>query len=216
MPTVTSTVVDTLRAGRERRAAENAASEAAASAQAAAAALAALQPVVTPAPVVVPAADAAASGEAKSAAKPTGDFKYKAIGVQEEYGVIIGIGAAADNVDLDLEIVNKGALIQMSYDFCASTSRTFKANHTAIISCELVASWPGDPILKSGKALKKGDPIPEDDEIIGIGIGPDSGSSWFVGVKPQDKAILDAAKKGEIAGFSWSGFCCKKPIEAKE
>lgn len=148
-------------------------------------------------------------GAGKAGEKP---YAFKAISTNDT-GVILGIGAAAENIDLDDEVMRKADLVRMSYDFCSASTRTFKANHKEEIGCDLVASWPGAPIFKSGKVLKAGDAIPADDPIIGINIEKGSETHWFVAVKPHDAEVLETAKKGGIAGFSWSGLVKKTPVK---
>jgi hypothetical protein len=134
---------------------------------------------------------------------------FKAIAVDEELGVLTLIGSAAHIVDREDESVEKGALIRMAFDFCASKGRTFKANHAHEIDCDLVASWPGTPVLKSGVMVGPGDAIPADDPIVAINIEKGNETHWFVGVRPNDPEVLKAAKNGEILGASWGGHATK-------
>lgn len=145
----------------------------------------------------------------KATAKP---YAFKAVST-DDTGVIVGIGAAAENIDLDDEVMRKADLVKMAFEFCASKARTFKANHKEEIGCDLVASWPGAPIFKSGNVLKAGEALPTDDPIIGINIEKGSETHWFVAVKPHDASAVEAAKKGDIAGFSWSGPVKKTPLQ---
>jgi hypothetical protein len=142
-------------------------------------------------------------------AKP---YSFKAVSVDNQ-GVIVLIGAAAGNIDHDDEVLQKAALLGMAYEFCASKTREFRANHQEVIPCELVASWPGGPILKSGKVLKAGEAIPENDTVVGINIEKGQETHWFVSVKPLDEKILDAARKGEIVGASWAGYVSREPVQ---
>lgn len=145
----------------------------------------------------------ARDGAAK--ARPT----FKAI-PSDNQGVIIGIGSAAHIVDRDDEVVTPAALLGMAYDFCASKAREFRANHDAVIDADLVASWPGAPILKSGRVLGVGEELPTDDPVVGINIEKGNETHWFVGVRPHDERIVEAARKGEVVGFSWGGFAAKE------
>lgn len=120
-------------------------------------------------------------------------------------GVIYLIGAFAGNVDLDDDVLQTKALVDMAYQFCSSEKRTFKCNHKDELAADLVASMPGAPILKSGKVLKFGEQMPEDDEIVGICLKSEP-ICWFVGVRPHDKAVAEKAKAGEIVGSSWGAF----------
>lgn len=168
-------------------------------------------PAAAPAPAAAAAAptttDAPATGEAKGAKRP---MSFKAVAVDAQ-GVIIGIGAsiAVDNQD---EAVQKGALIGMAYEFCASAERQFLANHDqkAKVDADLVCSWPGAPVLKSGKILAPGEDVPEGDSVVAINIEKGQETHWFVGIRPKDETVLKAARDGEIAGFSWGGFAAKE------
>jgi hypothetical protein len=128
------------------------------------------------------AATAAAAAVAATATAEAGKAKpytFKALGV-DEHGVITGIGAVAENVDLDDEILKQKALVQ---------------------------------ILKSGKVLAAGEAIPADDTVIGISIEKGKESHWFVGIRPNDDEVLELAKKGGVACFSWGAFVTR--TEAK-
>lgn len=134
---------------------------------------------------------------------------FKAVNV-DDHGVIVGIGASI-SVDREDDAVQKGALLGLAYEFCASKGREFRANHDpeVVLDAELVASWPGAPILKSGTILQPGQEIPSDDPVVGINIEKGKETHWFVSIRPKDKAIVDAARKGEIVGFSWGGMVLK-------
>lgn len=157
-------------------------------------------------PVAEPTAEVVAEvvAEVKETAKPEPQATFKAVSV-DDHGVIIGIGAVSGNVDLDNDIVEHAALLNLAYSFCAG-NRTFKANHKTEIGCDLVASWPGAPILKSGKTLAFGEETPDNDPIVGISLEKGTESHWFVAVKPHDPKMLKAAKAGDITGFSWAGM----------
>jgi hypothetical protein len=140
------------------------------------------------------------TGELKVGDGKAKPVSFKAISV--DHGVIIGVGSVADIYDKEDELVEKGALIGMAFDFCAREKRVFKANHTDEIECELVSSWPGGAIKATDAEGKE--------TIIGIDIRKGVESHWFVGVRPKDPAILEEARKGNLAGFSWSGGADKK------
>ncbi len=146
----------------------------------------------------------------KAAREPRAVQTFKAVNV-DDHGVIIAIGASI-GLDREDETVTKAALIGMAYDFCATPNREFRANHDAeaILKADLVASFPGAPILKSGALLAPGSEIPDGDEIIGIDIRKGNETHWFVGIKPHDSAITEAARKGELAGLSWGGYARKE------
>ena len=114
-----------------------------------------------------------------------------------DHGVIIGV-AASPALDHQDEITTKGAVVTMAYDFCSSADRTFKANHGEALKADLVASWPGKPIYADDGVT-----------IKGIDIADPDATHWFVGVRPHDTAVYEAAKAGEILGFSWGGMAVK-------
>lgn len=145
--------------------------------------------------------------ESRAKAAPSPTFKAVAVDAQ---GVIIGIGSAAHIVDREDEHVGAGALLGMAYDFCASKAREFRANHESPLEADLVASWPGAPILKSGRVIGVGEELPDDDPVVGINIEKGNETHWFVGVRPKDERITKAARDGEIVGFSWGGFASKE------
>jgi hypothetical protein len=218
-----TTVLEFARAARELAVADAKAAIAAQAAPAAApvpivaaAPVPAVAPVAAPAapvvaeavtaPAVVVAAPVAAAVEAGKA-KP---YSFKAMSVDEQ-GVIIGIGAVAGNIDLDNEVLQKAALVDMAYTFCSNEKRVLKANHSEdLTKAELVASWPGAPILKSGKTLKAGESPTAEDPITGISIAKGSETHWFVAIRPNDPAVIELAKKGGVAGFSWGAYCTKE------
>lgn len=153
------------------------------------------------------ASKAKASG--KTAEAPEARPVFKAVNVDDQ-GVIIGIGAsiAKDNEE---DVVERGALVGLAYDFCASKAREFRANHdeAVVLDADLVCSWPGAPILKSGKILEAGVDAPADDPIVGINFEKGKETHWFVGIKAKDARITEAARKGELVGFSWGGLALK-------
>lgn len=143
---------------------------------------------------------------------------FKAIGAGID-GIIVGIGASAGSpskLDKDDEFVDKAGLVKMAYDFCSAKDRTFKANHKEEIAVDLVASWPGAPIVKSGsgvRCLEIDEPLTDAYEVVGIDIAKGSESHWFVAVRPKDPEIAALAAKGGIAGFSFGAIVNREPIE---
>lgn len=144
---------------------------------------------------------------------------FKAIGI-DEYGVITLIGGASGSpakLDLDQEFVDKGDLVKMAFQFAASATRTFKANHSEPIDCELVENWVGPLLIQDGKtirALKADEKITPETVVKGVGLRDesDAGAYWLVGVRPKDPEVIAAAKAGQIAGASWGASCSKVEV----
>lgn len=145
---------------------------------------------------------------------------FKAVGV-DEFGVITLIGGASgtpDKLDLDGEFVSKGDLIKMAFDFAANAQRTFKANHSEPIECELVENWVGPLLVDGGsgvRALKANEKLDLSKmSVRGVGVRDqsDAGAYWLVGVRPKDPEILEMAQKGQIAGASWGAQCNKVEV----
>jgi|GEM_PF-3642572 len=107
----------------------------------------------------------------------------KAVAVDNQ-GIVVAIAA--------VEAGETGTLRAVAYDFCA------KANVT---NGDLVASWPGAPLLKSGRVIAKGEVLPDDDPIVGIDILKGHETHWFVAIRPHDDSIIEAARAGN-AGLS--------------
>lgn len=129
--------------------------------------------------------------------------------------VIIGIGAVAENVDLDNDVLSKAALKRLAHDFCSNRNgeQKFKANHGEELKCDLVQSWIGAPIVRASdgtlSVLKAGQCWP--DSATYAGISNEDDTHWFVAVQPSDPNIVQMAKAGQIVGFSWSGFVQRAP-----
>jgi hypothetical protein len=131
---------------------------------------------------------------AKTKAQPVVTFKASSV---DEHGVIYGV-AASTGLDHEGETTEKGAIVRMAYDFCGSDQREFKANHGETLKAKLVASMPGAPIYAEDGVT-----------ITGIDITRGQECMWFVGVKPEDPAIVEAAKSQQITGFSWAGLALR-------
>lgn len=158
-----------------------------------------------------PTAEIVSASETQAEAKETaGPVTFKAAYVSDD-GVIYGIGAYAENIDLDDEVLRTKALVGMAYDFCSASTRVFKANHQDELAADLVASMPGAPILKSGRILTAGEDVPENDPITGICLKSQP-IAWFVGVRPSDPAISEMARKGGVAGFSFGALVAREAI----
>lgn len=142
---------------------------------------------------------------------------FKAFGVDAELGIIYGIGAAAgspDKLDLDDEFVSKGDLVKMAFDFC-SGARTFKANHKEELSADLVQSWVGAPIIDTEKGLRRLDEretLSPEMNVVGIDVTKGAETHWFVAVKPHDPEVVEIAKKGGVAGFSFGAAVRKVEV----
>jgi len=138
---------------------------------------------------------------ASRSARPRGTFK--AIAVDEEQGVLIAVASTAGNVDNDGDVISVPGLRDLAYDFTAG-DRRFKSNHQQDIKCELVGSWVGSPILKSGRVLQAGEEPTADDPIVAISLEKGTECAWIVALRP-DPSIIQAAKSGKVTGLSWGG-----------
>jgi len=156
------------------------------------------------------------AAESASSAKALAHV-FKALSIDEK-GVITGIGGAAgdiNKVDLDKEFIEKADLMDLAFDFCGSANRSFKANHTDDLGADLVESWVGAPIIKDGDAVRvlKADEVLDDKmEVVGISTEKGAETHWFVGVRPHDQKVVEAAKAGELAGFSFSAIVTKTVV----
>ncbi len=157
-------------------------------------------------------AQAAAAAASSAAAAAGGETKaapvFKAAYTSDD-GVVYCIGAYAGNVDLDKDVLQTKALVRMAYDFTKAGTRTFKANHNEKLEADLVASMPGAPILKSGRVLKAGEDMPDDDPVTGICLKSEP-IAWFVGIRPHDPEVVKLAKAGKLAGTSWGAFASRE------
>jgi hypothetical protein len=134
---------------------------------------------------------------------------FKAVKVDDQ-GVITLCGASIGK-DREEDAVEKGALVGMAYDFCASPNRVFRANHDQEfpIEADLVESIIGAPVLKSGRMLLPGEEFPTDDPFAAINVEKGNETHWFVSVRPTDPAIIERARNGELVGASWGGLALK-------
>lgn len=155
-------------------------------------------------PITTSAAASVTAEEVSEAARTLANSKTKAQAqavtfksALVDHGVIYGV-AASVAVDHENETVEKGAIVQMAYDFCGSDVREFRANHGEVLKAKLVASMPGKPIYASDGVT-----------ITGVDLAKGEETHWIVGVKPEDPAIYEAAKSGAIGGFSWAGHATK-------
>lgn len=156
------------------------------------------------------AADTTSSEETPAA--DLAKLSFKAVQVDEQ-GVIT-LCASSIAKDGEGDVIEKGAMIGMAYDFCAGAERVFRANHdeSAPIEAKLVESCVGVPVLKSGKVLEPGEAIPEDDpfdHVRTMDAAKACNTHWFVSVMPTDPEIVKAAKEGKIVGSSWGGMALK-------
>lgn len=163
------------------------------------------------------AAEQAAAAQAGKGAPVT----MRALKADADSGVIFGVGGAAGDVnklDLDGEFVAKADLTKMAFDFCASETRSFKANHKADVKAALVASIVGAPIIKDEKAaggtriLKADEKLTDEMEVVGINTEKGNETHWFVGVRSEDPDVIAAMKAGEVVGFSWGADVVKTEV----
>ncbi len=206
---------------RERTAATLAAAAEAAKAPDAAA------PPPAAAPVAA-AAEPAATTETPSGEK--GAVVFKAVGVSGDHTVIQAIASAAEIYDRDDDTMHEHDLVALAHDFCANKGRVLKANHTEELpKAELVESLVGAAILKSGRVMVKGEALPPQndadpriaagesiDPVVGVtlkGHPQHANLHWFVGIRPNDAAVVEKAESGGIAGLSWSGSANRTPEE---
>ncbi len=100
----------------------------------------------------------------------------------DELGILWGYASVADIVDLQGDVVPQNELFQSAYQFMEdyyAGQATLKVNHDKPASAVLVESTF---------------------HVIGTNVG------WFVGVKLLDDDLREAARKGEISGFSIGGW----------
>jgi len=170
----------------------------------------AVVPVVVPDAKTVEAQVAVDEGGAKKSAPV---LKATSI-VDEEHGVVMLVASLADAIDLDDDFVPAGTLVDKAHEFTWRGDHKFNANHEQALKGKLVESFTGVPILKSGRRLLAGEHIPDNDPIVSVGLLKAAGeaTAWMIGVKPDDRAVVDAAKAGSLVGASWGGFAERKAV----
>ena len=142
------------------------------------------------------------------------DFKAVRFDDQGDVGVVYGFGASIGK-DKENDEVERAALIGMAHDFAADKAKVFCANHDEgyPFAGALVENVVGRPVLKSGKILPPGEAIPADDAFVAMNVEKGLETHWFFGYRPTDPKVVDAARKGEIVGFSWAGHANKTESE---
>lgn len=107
--------------------------------------------------------------------------KVKAARTDTELGIIWGYASVADVLDEQGDIVPQDELICAVYEFMEnyySGETSIRVNHGKAAKAVLVESTF---------------------HLLGTNV------AWFVGVKLLDKDLREAARKGEISGFSIGG-----------
>jgi hypothetical protein len=120
----------------------------------------------------------------KSALAPSSRFTDPMVAFKASVaddGIIIGKLCVADVRDRENERVTVDALKAAAHELAMKSSGgvDYDANHDLGLDCDLVGVWFGAPM-------------------------PDE-NALYVAVRPHDPAVYEAAKSGEIIGFSWSG-----------
>jgi hypothetical protein len=117
-------------------------------------------------------------------------FAFKSF--DDEEGIVIGKLSVAENFDLENERIRLPALKAATYELVRNiglgkfdtvgkdAATGVDINHEKeAIKCDVLMAWVGEP-------------MPEP-------------NACYVAVRPHDREIYEAAKKGDIVGFSWSG-----------
>lgn len=153
--------------------------------------------------------------EPGAAATASVDRKIEVKAVRfEDYGsagLIVGIGGSISK-DKEGDEVERASLRKLAHEFCTSKSQLLCANHDEGIPIDggTVGYWVGAPVTKSGRLIKPGEDLPKDDPVVAINFEKGNDTHWFFELRPSDPEILEAARKGEIVGFSWAGMAQKE------
>ncbi len=119
-----------------------------------------------------------ATAEAKRAVKAN----IRVVRKSDELGILWGYASVADIIDFHGDVVPQDELINAVYQFMESyyaSEATIKVNHDSPANAVLVESTIH---LLGGRA------------------------AWWVGVKLLDDDLREAARNGEISGFSIGGW----------
>lgn len=107
--------------------------------------------------------------------------KFKAERLDAELGILWGYASVADITDLQGDVIPQDELIAAVYAFIEgyyAGKTAIKVNHDEAAAAVLVESTF---------------------HVLGTNV------AWFVGVKLLDEALRDAARSGDISGFSIGG-----------
>jgi len=117
------------------------------------------------------------------------NLAVKVTKTDKEMGILWGYASVADIVDIQDEIVPQDELVRAGYQFMQNYyagQAAIKVNHEELAEAVLVEStfhWLGN------------------------------GLAWFVGVKLLSDELREAAKTGDISGFSIGGWAEEEPEE---
>jgi hypothetical protein len=159
-------------------------------------------------------AEAAQSDKPAEALKEGGEEKATPVTFKAAYtgpgNVVYCVAAYAGNVDRDNDRLERPTLVSMARDFMKASKREINANHSTAnkgepIDCDVVESVTGSPILASGRTLKYGEEIPDDDPVTGIDLKGDP-IVWIAAIEVHDPAIVELVKSGAIIGTSWEAL----------
>lgn len=110
------------------------------------------------------AANRASVAKAAVVAAPSQPVRFRTIkSAANKLGILTLIGASC-GVDRDNEFLAPGDMIKAAFDFTAGARRTIKANHKAEVGADVVESFVGCPVLKSGRIVRAGETLPPDSE----------------------------------------------------
>ena len=141
-----------------------------------------------------------------------GQLTFKAVKVDDQ-GVIT-LCASSIAKDGDADTVQKAAMHELAYGFCAGEKRVFpreprqgcadrsaarRVLHRRSHSQERKVAEPGVEITAD-------DPF---DHVKTMDADKACNTHWFVSVRPTDPEVVKAAKEGKIVGSSWGGLAVK-------
>jgi hypothetical protein len=115
-----------------------------------------------------------------AAAEPKSGIAIKATSFDDEAGVIIAKVSVAGVQDREKETAQPIPLREATYELAMKARPVdVDLNHDAVVGCDIVGVWFGDPM-------------------------PDPNAA-YVALRPHDRQVYEDAKNGDIIGMSWSG-----------